>query len=127
MRKAVFLRAAPYGRDALQLPVRDLEAALPYYETRFGFTVESRREAPLRSAILVRDQVRIGLAENGGEPEQEGCFFEVDDVAAAFTELRGQPAGAAALRLDKFGDATFRVFFEVAPDGLCYMLGQRAP
>ena len=127
MRKAVFLRAAPYGRDALQLPVRDLEAALPYYETRFGFTVESRQQSPLKSAILVRDQVRIGLAENGGEPEQEGCFFEVDDVAAAFTEIKGQPAGAASLRPNKFGDATFQVFFEVAPDGLCYMLGQRAP
>lgn len=126
MSKAIFLRAAPYGRDVLQLPVRDLDAALPYYETRFGFTVESRQQAPLKSAILVRDQVRIGLAENGGEPEEEGCFFEVDDVAAAFTEMTGQPAAAAKLRTSTFGDATFQVFFEVAPDGLCYMLGQRA-
>jgi hypothetical protein len=39
-------------------------------------------------AVFGRDRVQIGLAENGGDPSQEGCFFEVDDVEAAFDELR---------------------------------------
>ena len=32
----------------------------------------------MKSAVLQRDDIRIGLAENGGDPEQEGCFFEVE-------------------------------------------------
>jgi acyl-CoA reductase-like NAD-dependent aldehyde dehydrogenase len=28
----------------------------------------------------VLEYIEIGLAENGGDPSQEGCFFEVDDV-----------------------------------------------
>ena len=53
-----------------------------------GFQVLSRTEAPRKSAALGRDSIQIGLAENGGDPTQEGCFFEVDDVEAAFDELR---------------------------------------
>ncbi len=32
--------------------------------------------------------MQLGLAENGGDPTQDGCFFEVDDVEKAFVELR---------------------------------------
>ncbi len=123
--KAVFKRAAPYAEDAMNLPVADLEAAIPYYEKTFGFSLVSRAEAPHKSATFARDDIKIGLAENGGDPEQEGCFFEVDDVDAAFEEIRGVPGTKADFRIDKFGDASYRVFFVVAPDGLCYMLGQR--
>lgn len=117
--------AAPYADDAMNLPVRDVDAAVPYYERRFGFRVVSRRDAPHRSAILARDNIQIGLAENGGDPEQEGCFFEVDNVEAAYEEIKGTPPTASAFRVDKMGSVSYRVFFEVAPDGLCYMLGQR--
>jgi hypothetical protein len=30
--KAVFLTAHPYQEDAMNLPVADVEAAIPYYE-----------------------------------------------------------------------------------------------
>jgi hypothetical protein len=60
-----------------------------------------------------------------GDPTQEGCFFEVNDVKAAFNEIKGRPASDSDFRLDKFGEVTYQVFFEVAPDGLCYMLGER--
>ena len=91
-----------------------------------GFTVMSRQENP-RSAILGRDNIRIGLSENGGDPTQEGCFFEVDNVEAAFTELkeRGLQKEDAGFRIDKHGGTAWKVFFVVAPDGLCYCLGQR--
>lgn len=52
----------------------------PFYESKMGFQVVSQSESPVRSAVLARDDVQIGLAENGGDPSQEGCFFEVDDV-----------------------------------------------
>ncbi|MGH9794196.1 MAG: VOC family protein, partial [Candidatus Acidiferrales bacterium] len=119
--KAVFKSAAPYADDAMNLPVRDVEAAIPYYENRFGFRVVSRQDAPHRLVILARDNIRIGLAENGGDPEQEGCFFEVDNVEAAYEEIKGTPPTKSAFRVDKMGSVSYRVFFEVAPDGLCYM------
>ena len=123
--KAIYKRAAPYADDALNLPVADVDAAIPFYETTFGFRVVSREASPLKSVILARDDVKIGLAENGGDPTQEGCFFEVDNAAAAFEEIKGIPATEADFRLDKFGETSYRVFFVVAPDGLCYMLGER--
>ncbi len=125
MKKATFKRAAPYADDAMNLPVRDVEAAIPYYEKTFGFRLVARKDTPHKSAVLARDDIQIGLAENGGDPEQEGCFFEVDDVAAAFEEINGKPPVESDFRLDKHGDTTHRVFFVVAPDGLCYMLGER--
>ena len=123
--KAVFLTAAPYADDAMNLPVHDVAAAIPYYEKTFGFRVVSRQDAPHQSVVLARDNIQIGLAENGGDPTQEGCFFEVDNVEAAFEEIKGKPPTDSDLRIDKHGDSSLRVFFVVAPDGLCYMLGQR--
>jgi catechol 2,3-dioxygenase-like lactoylglutathione lyase family enzyme len=123
--KAVFKTVAPYADDAMSLPVRDIDAAIPYYEKTFGFNVVSRKDAPHRSVILTRDNIQIGLAENGGDSSQEGCFFEVDNVAAIFEEIKGAPPTESAFRLDKFGGVSYRVFFVVAPDGLCYMLGER--
>ena len=123
--KAVYKRAAPYADDAMNLPVKDVEGAIPYYEKTFGFRVVARSDEPHKSVILARDAIQIGLAENGGDPSQEGCFFEVDNLETAFEEIKGKEPVDSDFRSDQFGDASFRVFFVVAPDGLCYMLGQR--
>lgn len=125
--KAVFRSAAPYADDAMNLPVQDVDTAIPYYEKIFGFRVLSRQDAPHKSVILARDSIRIGLAENGGDPTQEGCFFEVDSVEAAFAELKsnGLEKEEAGFRIDQYGDTSYKVFFVVAPDGLCYCLGER--
>ena len=123
--KANFKTAYPYAKDALNLPVKDVDAAIPYYETTFGFAVVSRTDEPHKSVVLGRDAIRIGLAENGGDPNQEGCFFEVDDIEAAHQEILGQPKDRANLQVQKYGDTAFSVFFVIAPDGLCYCLGQR--
>lgn len=125
--KAVFRKASPYADDALNLPVENLDAAIPYYEKVFGFQVVSRQDAPHQSVILARDNIRIGLAENGGDPSQEGCFFEVDNVETAFAELKsnGLEKEDAGYRIDKYGETSWKVFFVVAPDGLCFCLGER--
>ena len=123
--KATFKRAVPYAADAMNLPVADVDAAIPFYEQTMGFKVVSRHDSPHKSAVLARDKIQIGLAENGGDPEQEGCFFEVDDVAAAFKEIKGTEAADSDFRIDTFGEKAFRVFFVVAPDGLCYCIGER--
>src|SRR2546428_6833117 len=118
-------RAVLYADDAMNLPAADVEAAIPYYEKTFGFHVVSRGAEPHKSVILARDEIQIGLAENGGDPTQEGCFFEVDDIEAAFRELKanGLDKDHAGFRVDKYGDTSYRVFFVVAPDGLCYCPG----
>jgi len=122
--KAVFKIAVPYANDALNLPVASVETAIPYYERTFGFQVVSRQDTPYPAAVLARDDVRIGLAENGGDPTQEGCFFEVDDVEAAFLEIKGRPALANDIKLEDAGGTSCRAFFVLAPDGLCYMIAQ---
>ncbi len=123
--KAVFRTAAPYKKDAMNLPVQDVDTAIPYYEKTFGFRVVSRQDAPHKSVILARNDIQIGLAENGGDSSQEGCFFEVDDIQSAYQEINGTPPTESDLGLQQFYDVTYRVFFAVAPDGLCYMLGER--
>ncbi len=125
--KALFKTASPYLQDAMNLPVENLEEAIPFYETIMGFQVVSRKDAPCKSAILARDDIQIGLAENGGDPTQEGCFFEVDDVEVAFNELKnnGLQNDNPDYRIDQHGDKSFRLFFVIAPDGLCYCLGQQ--
>jgi catechol 2,3-dioxygenase-like lactoylglutathione lyase family enzyme len=127
MMKAVYMTASPYADDALNLPVEDVNTAIPYYEKTFGFRVVSRQDAPHKSVILARDSIRIGLAENGGDPTQEGCFFEVDNVEAAFAELKsnGLEKNDPGFRIDQYGATSYKVFFVVAPDGLCYCLGER--
>ena len=124
--KSLFKRVWPYQGDAMNLPVASVDDAVPFYEAMMGFHVVSRNDAPHKTAILARDLIQIGLAENGGDPTQDGCFFEVDNVQTAFDELRtnGLAKESADFRIDQYGDKRFKVFFVVAPDGLCYCLGE---
>ena len=124
---AIFKSVTPYADNALNLPVADVEAAIPFYETVMGFRVASRTDSPLKSVILTRDDIHIGLAENGGDPAQEGCFIEVDSADLAFQELRfnGLDRDEAEFRVDLQGERAYKVFFVIAPDGLCYCLGER--
>lgn len=125
--KAVFKNVSPYQDDFMNLPVNDLDAALPFYETMMGFTILERQELPYRSAMLARDAIRIGLAENGGDPTQDGCFFAVDSIEDALLEFQaaGLKITSADIRIDKNGNDEWKVFFVVAPDGLCYCLGEK--
>ena len=125
--KSVFKGTWPYQEDEMNLPVENVDQAIPFYESVMGFQVESRSDSPPKNAILTRDEIKIGLAENGGDPTQDGCFFEVDNAEAAFAELKGNGLQKedAEFRIDQYGDKKFKVFFVVAPDGLCYCLGER--
>jgi len=124
--KAIFKRAVPYAQDAMNLPVADVATAIPFYEATLGFKVVSRQDTPVKSAVLARDEIQIRLAENGGDPSQEGCYFEVDNVEAAYEEIKGTKPSDSDLEQQTHDTQTFRVFFIVAPDGLCYMIGEPA-
>jgi len=122
--KGLFRRAAGYQGDALNLPVKSIDDAVPFYEQRLGFRVVERRAAPIKAAILERDDVRIGLAENGGDPTQDGSFFEVSSVEAAFEDLESRGLELSPPELQRSEHGAYRAFFVVAPDGLCYMIGE---
>ena len=125
--KAKFTRAAPYKDDVMNLPVESVNDAVSYYEKVMGCSVVCRSEDPHQSAVLERDGIQFGLAENGGDPTQEGAFFEVNDVEATFEEFKsnGLEKDEANYRVDKHGEKSFRVFFVVAPDKLCYCFGEQ--
>ena len=125
--KAVFKSVWPYKDDALNLPVASVDAALPYYERVMGFAIVERRDTPVKSAVLERDGIRIGLAENGGDSSQEGCWFEVDSAEAAFAELKANGVGRDDPKFEvaEQGNRTYKQFFLIAPDGLCYCLAER--
>ena len=127
--KSVFKTVSPYEEDEMNLPVENVDQAIPFYETVMGFKVLSRSDSPHKSATLARDDVQIRLAENGGDPKQEGCFFEVDNADAAFAELKanGLKNEDPDFRIDQYGDKKYKVFFLVAPDGLCYCVGELQP
>jgi lactoylglutathione lyase len=125
--KATLEKAWGYQGDNLNLPVRDVAAALPFYETVLGFRVLSRGDTPHNSAVLARDQVRIGLAENGGDPTQDGCAFHVKNLDALFAEFKanGFRKELADFDVEQHDGVAWRVFYVAAPDGLCYWFGER--
>jgi catechol 2,3-dioxygenase-like lactoylglutathione lyase family enzyme len=93
--------------------VQDLVAALPFYESVLGFRAVSRGDSPHKSAVLARDQVQIGLAENGGDPTQDGCAFHVKGLESLFAEfkangLQKEPERIAFAR--RLVDTTDRAF-----------------
>jgi lactoylglutathione lyase len=122
-------KAFGYQGNNMSLPVKDVDAAVRFYESILGFRVMSRSDTPCRSAVLARDQVQIGLAENGGDSTQDGCAFHVNDVEGLFAEFKanGLQKELSQFDLEQHGDASWKVFYVVAPDGLCYWFGERQP
>ena len=124
---ALFRRAAGYQGDALKLPVASVDDAVPFYERVLSFRVVERHATPVKAAMLERDGVRIGLVENGCDSTQDGAFIEVTSVDMVFEELVGKGLKVTAPQVQESEHGAFRAFFVVAPDGLCYMLGEPVP
>ena len=124
---AALQRAFGYQGDNMNLPVPNLTEALPFYETILGFRAISRSDTPHKSAVLSRDTVQIGLAENGGDPTQDGCAFHVTGLEALFAEFQANGLGKQLSQFDveQRDGVAWQVFYVVAPDGLCYWFGER--
>lgn len=124
---ATLEKAFGYHGDTMSLPVKDLDVALPFYETVLGFRVLSRTDTPQRAAVLARDNIQIGLAENGGDPTQDGCAFHVTGIETLVAEFKtnGLQKEISQFSIERHGGNAFRVFYVVAPDGLCYWFGER--
>jgi len=120
-------KAFGYQGDNMNLPVGDLESSLPFYQNILGFRVVSRSNTPYSSAVLARNEVQIRLAENDGDPSQDGCAFHVKDLDALFAEFKknGLQKELSDFSTEERGGGTWKVFYVVAPDGLCYWFGER--
>ena len=128
-----------YQGDNMNLPVANVDTAISFYEKMLGFSVESQGGESENFAVLERDGMKIRLAENGADPTQDGCAFQVESIDELFDEIRangltdregGADASAGSISKE-IGDekhddgSTWRVFFVVAPDGLCYWFGEK--
>jgi catechol 2,3-dioxygenase-like lactoylglutathione lyase family enzyme len=124
---SILEKAWGYQGDHMHLPVRDLAAALPFYETVLGFRVLSRSDTPHNSAVLARDRVEIGLAENGSDSTQDGCAFHAKGIESLFAEFKanGLHKELSGLDIEEHDGVAWKVFYVVAPDGLCYWFGER--
>src|SRR6266540_535877 len=113
-------KAFGYRGDAMNLPVKELATAIGFYESILGLRLISRGETPHRSAVLARDSIEIGLAENGGDPTQDGCAFHVTGLEVLLEEFKanGLKKESSDVSIERHGDAAWRVFYVVAPDGL---------
>ena len=120
-------KAFGYQGDNMNLPVRDLATALPFYQNVLGFELVSQSEEPHKAAVLARDQIQIRLAENDGDPSQDGCAFHVNDVESLLAEFKanGLQKELSDFSNEEHGDSTWKVFYVVAPDGLCYWFGEQ--
>ena len=125
--KGTLEKASGYQDDAMNLPVADVAGALSFYESVLGFRVVSRSGTAPRSAVLQRDAVQMRLVENGGDPTQDGCAFHVSALESLAAEFKanGLQKDLSEFSIERHGDAEWRVFYVVAPDGLCYWFGER--
>ena len=125
--KGTIEKAFGYQGDNMNLPVQSVATALPYYETVLGFHVVSRNDTPYKSVVLGRDSVQMRLAENGGDATQDGCAFHVTNLEALYSEFQANGLQKALSQFDveRHDEVAWRVFYVVAPDGLCYWFGER--
>ncbi len=121
---ATFRSAFPIGDSKTDaLPIRAVGPAVGYYTQVLGFTEVSRDE---KGAVLRRDEVTIGLAVNGEDPEQASVYFDVSDVDALREELAAKGIAPSEIRVDRHGGKDYRVFFAQEPYGVCFCFGQPA-
>lgn len=116
--------AYPFQDDVLALPVQDIDRAAAWYCERFGLREVERHDDPVPTVILGRDGVRIGFAVNGGDAGNDGAAILVTDIQRARDELEANGVKTGNWRVDERDGTQYRVFFVVAPDGLCYYFHQ---
>jgi lactoylglutathione lyase len=125
MSQGVFFKATgPIGdTDTNALPVKEIGPAVGYYTQCLGFSLISK---DAKTARLKRDDVEIGLAVNGRDPEQASCWFSVGDVDALWREYDANGIGPGTIEEQEYGGRPLRVFFAKEPFGVCFCFTQPA-
>ena len=115
------------GEDMNALPVREIGAAVEFYENILGFAVERREPA---SAVVSRDGVRLGLIrQEDHRPEEAGSLaFAVDDLDAMHRELHARGGNPFPPGFSEWSGRRFRTFFvREDTNGYCYCFHHPAP
>ena len=120
MSSARFCAAFPYQNDILALPVEDAPKASSWYSHHFAMDEIDRGATPVPFVILERDGVKIGFAENGGDPTQDGAALLVEGITEIRSELEFRGIAPSDWRIDDHDGKKLKVFFVTAPDGLCF-------
>lgn len=83
--KAIFKKAFLYQKDKMNLPVANVETAIPFYESIFGFTILSR---------MKRANWRIpkNCLRNGRYPAKSPKTFGIDDTGPGKIFQEDNPA-----------------------------------
>ena len=115
-----FVSASAYSGDVQHLPVASVEEAANWYGKHFAMTEVDRSDSPVPRITLQRDDVTIGFAENGVDSSQNGAAILVQNIEAIHDDLAARGVRIANTRIDERDGKKFKVFFVVAPDGLCY-------
>ncbi|MEE2627472.1 MAG: VOC family protein [Candidatus Latescibacterota bacterium] len=115
-----FKAAYPYQQDVLALPVSDINTASEWYSEHFDMVEVERKETPVPTVLLERDGVQVGFAVNGGDPTQDGAAILVDHIEEIRRMLEAKGVQVGDWQIDERDGKKLRVFFVVAPDGLCY-------
>jgi catechol 2,3-dioxygenase-like lactoylglutathione lyase family enzyme len=111
----------------MDLPVANVDHAAVFYTDVMGFEIISTDDNLIRSITLGRPDVKFRIAENGGDPSQDGCAFEVDNLEHLLAEFKenGFEKDHSDIKMEKNDGVEWKVFYVVAPDGLCYWIGER--
>ena len=120
----LFKAAFPYQDDVLALPVENLDQASQWYAKALGLAEVERRDSPVPTVIMQRDGVQIGFAINGGDASNDGAAILVSDSERARRELQANGLTPGESRVDDHNGKPMRVFFLIAPDGLCFYFHQ---
>ena len=119
MSQSVFFKAVgPIGdTDPNALPVKEIGPAVGYYTQCLGFLLVSKDRT---TAVLKRDDVQIGLAVNGRDPDQASCWFSVNDVDALWHEFDSKCIAPGIIDEQEYDGKPYRVFFAKDPYGVCF-------
>jgi len=115
-----FKAAFPYQTSVLALPVTDIDVAAQWYCRSFGMVEVERHPGPTPSVILERDATRLGFCVNGADASKDGAAILVAGIEAIRSQLEASGVNVTDWRIDERRGQKFKVFFVVAPDGLCY-------
>jgi hypothetical protein len=106
--------------DTNALPVKDLGPAIAFYESVLGFSAVN---CDASTAVLTRDEVRIGLVGRGDHEPGQACSlaFEVDDLEALHRELQARGGDPGEFGIDEWGGKQHHTFFlREQQNGYCY-------
>lgn len=126
MTSGSFRAAFPYQNNVLALPVQDARQAATWYCQNFSMREIERGTEPDPYVVLERDGIKIGFAENGEDPTQDGAAVLVSGITKIRDELESRGLKLSDWRVDDHEGKKLKVFFVSAPDGLCYYFHEPA-